>query len=179
MNEDTTNFFSEAITFENHWKSVTRSQINEFTDDFPGKEDFVAFYLAHNGGAFVGCAYFYPNAVYEVPNDYRVIEVASFLHIPSLEEDDIVEPYTISIESEKDRRIDYSDAFEDFVSFHIPFAENDDDNSFWIDIQTGEVKYIDFESMDYNPANAIVVASSFSDFCKRIESNFRVVNNIS
>ncbi|UED78793.1 hypothetical protein FH508_0015175 [Lysinibacillus sp. CD3-6] len=73
-----------------------------------------------------------------------VTKSRDFFHIPLLEDEDGC-TYTTSIGA-KDRRIDYSEEFENFLLFHIPFADND----FWIDIQTGETKYIDYEE-SYDP----------------------------
>ncbi|MBG9734929.1 hypothetical protein [Paenibacillus alvei] len=94
-----------------------------------------------------------------------------FFHIP-LNEDEEDSYYTMSIERAKDRRADYSEDFENFILFHIPFADNHADNDFWIDIQTGEIKYMDYEE-SYNPDDAVVVAPSFLEFCKRIHENRR------
>lgn len=58
-------------------------------------------------------------------------------------------------------------SFEDFILFHIPFALDVINNPFWIDIQTGEIKYIDFQ-VSTNPNDVVTVASSFKDFCMRI-----------
>lgn len=73
-----------------------------------------------------------------------VTKSRDFFHIPLLEDEDGC-TYTTSIGA-KDRRIDYSEEFENFLLFHIPFANND----FWIDIQTSETKYIDYEE-SYDP----------------------------
>lgn len=169
MNEEV--FFAEKIAFECHWKQVMREQIDEYIDNFPGKEDFIKFYLTHNGGVFTDGAYFYPDEFYEVPKEYRFIEIASFFHIPLLDDED-EKFHTMSMEKERDLRVISSDEFTDFVLFHIPIADNYASNSFWIDIQTGEIKYMDFEE-NWHPDDAIVVAPSFFDFCKRIEAKFR------
>jgi hypothetical protein len=41
-------------------------------------------------------------------------------------------------------------------------------NPFWIDIQTGEIKYIDFQ-VSTNPNDVVTVASSFKGFCMQIK----------
>ncbi|MEA0554827.1 SMI1/KNR4 family protein [Lysinibacillus irui] len=166
-------FFNNDILFENSWKSISLSQINEIVpDEFPGKKDFIKFYLTTNGGVFSKGAYIYPDNFYEASNkDYYSIEIGSFFHIPLIEDEEDSD-YTTSIERAKDRRIDYSEEFEDFVLFHIPFADNHADNDFWIDIQTGEIKYMDYE-VSYDPENAIIVAPSFLDFCKHIQAKLK------
>ncbi|GAB0171129.1 SMI1/KNR4 family protein [Lysinibacillus sp. CTST325] len=166
-------FLNKDILFEYSWKEISTSEINEIvSDDFPGKKDFIEFYLAKNGGIFTKGAYIYPDHFYEIlNNDYFSIEIGSFFHIPLIEDEDDSN-YTMSIERAKDRRIDYSEDFENFVLFHIPFADNYADNDFWIDIQTGEIKYMDYEE-SYDPDDAIVVAPSFLEFCKHIQTKRR------
>jgi hypothetical protein len=41
-------------------------------------------------------------------------------------------------------------------------------NPFWIDIQTGVIKYIDFQAST-NPNDVVTVASSFKGFCMQIK----------
>lgn len=166
-------FLNNDILFDNCWKDVPYYKINEIiSDEFPGKKDFIEFYLAKNGGVFTKGAYIYPDNFYEIlDKDYYLIEIGSFFHIPLLE-DEADSAYTTSIERAKDRRRDYSEEFEDFVLFHIPFADNHADNDFWIDIQTGEIKYMDYEE-SYDPDDAIIVAPSFLEFCKHIQAKQR------
>lgn len=168
--EDINKFLNKDILFEDCWKAISAAQINEIvSDEFPGKKDFIEFYSSKNGGVFTEGAYIYPDHFYEISNnDYFSIEIGSFFHIPLIEEEED-SYYTMSIEKAKDRRIDYSEDFENFILFHIPFADNHADNDFWIDIQTGEIKYMDYEESD-DPDDAIVVAPSFLEFCKRIQA---------
>lgn len=169
------NFLNTDIVFEDSWKKPTMSDILEkIVRNFPNKNDFIEFYQITNGGRFVKGAYFYPTDFYkddEVRN-YVPIEVSSFFYIP-LAEDDSESDYIMSITEAEERREDYSEEFEEFTAFHIPFADNHADNDFWIDIQTGEIKYMDYEGMEYNPYKAIIIAPSFKDFCKHIQSKRR------
>jgi hypothetical protein len=170
---DNNRFLNHDICFEDSWKAISVSQINEVvSDEFPGKKEFIAFYLANNGGVFTKGAYIYPEDFYEISNkDYLSIEIGSFFHIPLIEDKED-SYYTMSMERAKDRRADYSEDFENFTLFHIPFADNHADNDFWIDIQTGEIKYMDYEE-SYDPDDAIVVAPSFLEFCKHIQAQRR------
>ena len=169
-------FFSEEIVFENHWRQLTEKQIDKYIDNFPGKNDFVEFYLSHNGGSFTEGAGLFADDHIKVPDDYKEIEVENFLHIP-LSDDGDAKPYTYSIAKEKERRYGYSEKFDSFILSHIPFADNAGDNTFWLDKITGEVKYIDYENMGYDSDCAIIAASSFIDFCKRIKSLSSVFNS--
>lgn len=167
-------FINSEIVFENSWKKLSVNDINEtIFFDFPGKKEFIEFYLASNGGCFSNGVYIYRDNFYKVERgDYNSIEVSSFFHIPLIEDNDDFE-YTISIPDAAERREDYSRKFSEFVSFHIPFAENFGDNDFWIDVQTGEIKYIDYEESD-NPDDAIIVAPSFVEFCTKLQAKRRV-----
>jgi hypothetical protein len=167
--EGDTNYFIEEIVFINYWQKLSADQINSVIDDFPGKKEFIRFYLTYNGGAFTEGATLYANELYKVPEEYEEIEVNSFLHI-SLPDDGDVKPYTYSIEKERERRTGQSEKFDYFISNHIPFADNPGDNTFWINKNTGEIVYIDYGDTGYDSDEGIVVASSFADFCKRIKA---------
>lgn len=166
-------FLKEEIVFKNSWKKLSIDDINEAVPlDFPKKKEFMDFYLTTNGGCLTKGAYIYRDNFYETKkNDYNVIEVSSFFHIPLIEDDEDSE-YTLSIPEAAERREGYSNKFDKFVLFHIPFADNFGDNDFWIDVQTGEVKYIDYEECD-NPDDAILIAPSFIEFCEHLQAKRR------
>jgi hypothetical protein len=161
--------FAGKVVFGRHWRPVTIERINEVVGEFPKKKDFIDFYLMYNGGVFSENALLYTDDFYTDSNDYRLLEVLSFLHIP-LPDDEDTESYTYSIEKEKARRTGHTAKFDDFVLCHIPFANDAGDDTYWICVKTGEVKFMEYEFMGYNPDNAITVAHSFSDFCKRIRT---------
>ena len=71
------------------------------------------------------------------------------------------------MENMNDFIVEKYEAFEDFVLFHIPFALDVVDNPFWIDVQSGEIKYINFEKSQ-SPDDVITVATSFKNFCRCI-----------
>lgn len=160
-------FFAEEIRFDYPGEKITQREISEI-DDFPGREDFIAFYTAHNGGDFIDGAWFFPEDGYNVSAIGKsYITLSLFLEIyvengsadgrfRALNQD--VMKYLIEEKYE---------GFEDFILFHIPFALDQTENPFWIDIQTGEIRYTDFE-VSTNPDEAVTVASSFKSFCERI-----------
>lgn len=156
-------FFAEEILFNGSGKKISQNEIDEM-DDFPGKEDFAQFYLAHNGGCFRR-ARFYPEECYtDSINGYSYVEMDLFLTIPVDGDEE-----HLTIETWKDI-IDLSNPnYEDFILFHIPFAIDGAQNTFWIDIQTGEIKYTDRDECLNPDEDAITVASSFKNFCKRIK----------
>lgn len=165
---------NNGVILENSWKRLSIENINEvILFDFPGKKRFIDFYLYMNGGTLAKGAYIHRNSFYEISKgDYTSIEVSSFFYIPLID-DESHSDYTQSILEAKERREGYSEVFDEYISFHIPFADNFGDNDFWIDVQTGEVKYIDYESSD-NPNDAIIVAPSFDDFCKNLQPRHQI-----
>ncbi len=155
-------FFADEIEFEFPGKGIDKSEIDEI-DDFPGKEDFINFYTIHNGGDFIDGAWFFPESCYNSSvfgNPY--ITLAMFLGVRVDDQEG-----GLNIDVMNDIITEKYKKFEDFVLFHIPFALDVIDNPFWIDIQTGEIKYIDFQ-VSNNPNDVITVASSFKNFCKCI-----------
>lgn len=44
-------FFAEELIFDVPGRKISENEIDEI-DDFPGKEEFIKFYTAHNGGTF-------------------------------------------------------------------------------------------------------------------------------
>lgn len=160
MKEDM--FFAEEIEFELPREKIGKKEIDEI-DDFPGKEDFIEFYSIHNGLVFIRGARFFPESCYNFSRcGDPDIGVTLFLPIRVNDEAE-----GLNIDLMRYRIEEKYESFEDFVLFHIPFALDVIDNPFWIDIQTGEIKYIDFEEST-NPDDVITVASSFKEFCKCI-----------
>jgi len=168
VSEDKEDFFGEKVIFGFPGAEIGRQEIDEI-DDFPGKDDFVKFYVAHNGGSFIYDAWFYPencNNVSKIGDSF--ITLGLFLKIPTDRDD--LDYIGVSMENIKDRILENYDDFEDFVLFHIPFATDVTGNPFWIDIQSGDIKYTDFQEST-NPDDAITVSFSFGNFCKRITAN--------
>lgn len=160
-------FFAEEIEFTYPGEQISDNEISEL-DDFPGKEDFIDFYTIHNGLNFAHGAWFFPEKCYNISlagDPYITLDF--FLSIPVNDDEGL------NIEVMKDLIVEKYDNFEDFVLFHIPFALDVVENPFWIDTQTGEIKYTDFQ-VSSNPDDAITVATSFKAFCKCITNrNFQ------
>lgn len=159
--------FADEIPFAFSGNSIGQEEIDEI-DDFPGKKDFIRFYTIHNGGDFIDGAWFYPQTGDAF--DKSFITLAMFLKIPVGDQEK--EPKGLNIDSVSDIVVEKYNRFDDFVLFHIPFALDVTDNPFWIDTQTGEIKYIDFQ-MSTNPKDVITVASSFREFCQHIKRRGR------
>ncbi|MDE6621176.1 MAG: hypothetical protein K2K74_11950, partial [Lachnospiraceae bacterium] len=123
------------------------------------------FYTTHNGGDFIYGAWFFPEDSFNVSiSRFSYIEIMAFLPIP------VGDTKSGNIESRKDLIALNYENYEDFMLFHIPFALDVVDNPFWIDIQTGEIKYTNHEVCLNPDKEAITVASSFKNFCKRIRN---------
>lgn len=164
-------FLKSSLKFNSN-KGTSLELIKEvLIEDFPDKESFIEFYLSTNGVLFKERVFFYPDKFYSnINKDYNPIELTSFLHVNNENNDDNFE--TDSITEVLERRLLISEEFEDFIDFHFPFADNFyADTDFWIDIQTGEVKYMDYEGMLYNPNKAIAIAPSFKDFCEGLSNS--------
>ena len=129
---------------------------------------FIAFIM---GGEFIDGAWFFPEDCYNVfICNHSYIPIHIFLPIPIDNMKKKNEMKGIDIESWKDVLAFDHENYEDFMLFHMPFALDEAGNTFWIDIQTGEIKYTDDHTC-INPNNdAVTVASSFKNFCKCIRN---------
>ena len=153
---------SKGISIERSAYPILLEDIEEeIPYSFLDKEDFIDFYLLSNGGYFNKAPYL----CYNERGVKKTIEVSGFYNIPKIGSES-----SMSITRALSRREGYSQDFDEFIDFHFPFAFNDGDNDFWIDIQSGEVKYIDYEDFGYDPDKAIIVASSFKEFITNLES---------
>lgn len=156
-------FFAEEIEFKFPGKKIGKDEIEEI-DDFPGRDDFIEFYITHNGGDFVMGACFFPESCYSSSiYGKSYITLATFLGIRVDDQE-----RGLNIDVMQDLVVEKHKNFEDFILFHIPFALDVINNPFWIDIQTGEIKYIDFQ-VSTNPNDVVTVASSFKGFCMQIK----------
>ncbi len=160
--------FADEIEFKFSGKKISKTEIDEI-EDFPGKEDFINFYTIHNGGDFIDGAWFFPESCYDTSAlGKQYITLSMFLKIRVDDQE-----RGLNIDVINDIITEKYKKFEDFVLFHIPFALDVIDNPFWIDIQTGEIRYIDFQ-VSTNPKDVITVASSFKNFCACIRKRIRI-----
>ena len=151
---------SKGISMERSAYPILLEDIEEeIPYSFLGKKDFIDFYLLSNGGYFNKASYLY----YNERGVKKTIEASGFYNIPKIGSES-----SMSIARTLSRRDGYSEDFDEFIDFPFPF--NDGDNDFWIDIQSGEVKYVDYEDFGYEPDKAIIVASSFKEFITNLES---------
>ncbi|KZE80958.1 hypothetical protein AV926_09290 [Myroides marinus] len=128
--------------------------INVVVEDFKGKEDFIQFYLATNGVFFSGEPVV-STEKFTNDDEYYEIDLECFYKL-----ENIVKMRNAI----KNRSVEASK----FVETHIPFATNAAGNDFFIEIPTGEIKYISWE--DEIEEGLIWIAPSFKDFCSAIIS---------
>ena len=155
------NLKSKNITLTHNGEKVSLEDINEVIPfDFIDKENLINFYTSYNGGVFEEKIFF----PYEFENNKYNLIIEGFYKFSSI---DFKKILSDSIEKIILIRSGYSEEFDDFMDFHFPFAYGAG-GDFWIDIQTGEVKFSDYELEGYNTEAIITVASSFSDFCMKL-----------
>ncbi|MCC8457800.1 MULTISPECIES: SMI1/KNR4 family protein [Photorhabdus] len=166
-------FFSDHnLRFEQSLHGLSESEINAVIPNaFNGKDFFMKFYIANNGGYFNGGAYLYRDVFYTVlAGDYNLMEIEGFNFISRKFYDD--SQYLLSINEVWELRKGYSRNIKEFAKSHFPFAGDAGDNDYWIDMNSGYIKYIRWESDD-NPDNAIIVAPTFYDFCMNLQAERR------
>lgn len=123
---------------------ITESQITSvIPDSFAGKEDFVRFYLRHNGGYFEGGAIF-PSDKFYLAGDHPSAEVEEFFFIPRHIGEKASE-FLSSVRLHELRAQWYGD-LNTFIETHFPFAGDGSYNDYWIEIPTGRIKYTRWES---------------------------------
>ncbi|EGO8361699.1 SMI1/KNR4 family protein [Escherichia coli] len=158
-------FFLESnVRFECSAMNVTKEQLAAIIPlGFNGDEYFIHFYLENNGGRFPDGARFCRDDSESSKDGYTSVEIESFYFIPAMPEQQM--PYLGSIFKRWNARIKHLTNMSNFVNSHFPFASDASGNDYWIDLKTGRVKYICFDS---DPSYIINVAPSFFIFCKGI-----------
>ncbi|WP_423380641.1 SMI1/KNR4 family protein [Burkholderia sp. LMG 32019] len=169
-------FCGEGFDFCDQGPSVSAVIVMEVLSgvDFNGVRDFVDFYIKYNGGYFNGGAYFYRDSFFDLSGgDYNSMEIESFYYVGEkyFDEDKV---NLRSAEKVRKLRARYSDKRDIFGRSHFPFAGDAGDNDFWIDLKTGGVKYVLWESEE-NVDDIIDIAPTFSDFVNNIVPRRRKV----
>jgi hypothetical protein len=106
-------FFAEEIEFKFPGKKIGEDEIEEI-DDFPGKDDFIEFYITHNGGDFVNGAWFFPESCYSSSiYGKSYITLAMFLGIRVDDQE-----RGLNIDVMQDLVVEKHKNFEDFMFFN-------------------------------------------------------------
>lgn len=150
-------FFSDSnLNFQILKAGITKEQIDNIIPfNFKGKDVFVQFYAAYNGVYFPNGALIKSYHFDNVNDEYEELEVEFIYNIEHL---------TKMWDVLKNRSMDT----KNFVETHIPFARDASGNEFFIEINTGEIKYIAWE--EGLNEGIINVVSDFEKFCLAIES---------
>lgn len=165
-------FFTDPhLKFEKSLHGLIYEEINAFIpQSFNGKDFFVEFYKCFNGGYFYDGAFIYRDNFNEInDNDLNLMEIEAFNFIPI---NDIHSSYLLSILDILKYRRNISEDFIYFSQLHIPFAGDAGDGDYWINLESGRVKYT--RSTDIDCLNNIIdIAPSFRDYCLNIQSKRR------
>lgn len=169
-------FSDNELDFKHSEMAISELEVNKIIpQDFKGKDFFIYFYTIKNGGGFNGGAWLYRDRFNKISSsDYNAMNIESFYFIPkeanykSLKLRSILDVWNL--------RRKYSIDLNEFAKTHFPFSGNAGDNDYWLDLTTGQIKYIRWESDD-NPDNAIIVAPTFYDFCMAIQSKRRAIKS--
>ena len=142
-------FIKNNVSFEIDGNKTNAEQINSTLKyDFKGKNDFIEFYLSYNGIYFPKGAFIKRSNFYTVnKNEYDELEVEYFYEIPNR----LLEMWNATKEHSEEAKV--------FAEYNIPFARDAAGNDFWIEIETGIVKYISWE---YDFPEAITIITNLT-----------------
>lgn len=173
-------FLNPDVTFDTSGPRVVKVQINLVLPfDFPGKDDFIQFYLSQNGGNFYKPVFHYRDTFYKVSkSEINVVNIEYFYSIPRFlgDEDmsliDAWELKKLYAERLAEFSLEQSQKLQKFTETHFPFAGGAS-GTFWIDIKTGHIKLLDNGCGDDDPDHAPEIAFSFRDFCAHLQRERR------
>jgi len=148
-------FSNQNLNFQILNEGLTRDGIDNIIPyDFNGKEDFIQFYLAHDG-------VYFPDGAAISRSEFRK------------KADDECDELEIEVIYRKEQLIKMWEAIKErsaetkkFVETHVPFAGDAAGNDFFIEIPTGIVKYVSWE---YELEGILEVAKNFREFCLAIK----------
>jgi hypothetical protein len=155
-------------------KEQLRSVLNY---EFVGRDIFDRFYMQHNGGYFPEPALFYRDVFYAVSSsDFNKMYVEGFYFVPQ-DEEQRVQHLSSIVRVRKQRAqysnlVSYSNLVNSFVENHFPFAYDSADNDFWIEIGSGRIRYVAWDSSE-TVQDACDIAPSFHDFTSNFLSKPR------
>jgi SMI1 / KNR4 family (SUKH-1) len=167
-------FKNPKMGFETVGPRITAEQINlAIQEDFLGKDQFIEFYLCHNGGLMSPETLFYRDIFHkEGPSEYNELYVHDFFSIPPNTGEKLVASMLSLREAIRQGCDDltYKGAgggtYIDFVGSHIPISGDASGDYIWIHIPSGQIRYVNF---DRTPEDGpIEVAPSFIDFVSNL-----------
>jgi hypothetical protein len=160
-------FLNEArAQFKIVGPEISEDAINTvFTRPFPGKDDLVQFYLRNNGGcrSEEGCLVHCGNPAHRASRDnLEKLRIEGFFVILR-NPDERTLRYRSMAKYHQSRLHTFSEIPEmkAFLESHKPIASDHTGNDCWIDLESGCVRYVLWDSWRLGP---VVLTSSFRDF---------------
>jgi hypothetical protein len=148
---------------------VTEAEILAvFLNPFPGRGDLVEFYLRHNGGSRdpQGCIIHCGNPAHKVTRDHlEKIRIECFLSISRNAEERML-PFAPMLRHRASRLRTFANVPEmvAFLESHMPIAADHCGDNCWINLDTGRIQYMLWDSWKEGP---IEIAASFGEFVTR------------
>lgn len=169
-------FKDKDLRLSGNGAAVTEEDIEiAVSEKFSGKDDFVHFYLQHNGGIFAGEAYFYRDTFHKVPRGkVNSLPISCFFPIPSSLKGANNPPVTlVSMRAASLKGYGHLREMKKFLKTHIPFADDGGGDNYWIEIPSGRIRYVKMEYVDSGPLAVMEIAPSFKDFVSNIAACLR------
>lgn len=145
---------------------------------FQGKDDLIQFYLSNNGGSrtrFGGTVYC-GDPKHQVSRDHPENARAEGFYAIHLNADEKMIGFLSMLKHHAlmSRKCDKYPQLKAFVEQHMPLAFDHCGNEFWIDVETGIIRYLFVDSMLDGP---IDIASSFQEFLLNLWINGAAVEH--
>src|SRR4051812_23958358 len=141
-------FQAHGLVIEEIGPSITEEQIcASVPESFPGKDAFVEFCLLRNGLFIPGGAYFYRSRFHEIlPGDFDAISVDNFYFVTRFpgEAHDML----VSMQHARSHLWRMRPELRPFIESHLPFACDGSGNAYWIEMNSGRVKFVLLEGND-------------------------------
>lgn len=151
---------------------VSEEQIvSAIPEMFNGKEEFIRFYLCHNGGKLT--KFVYRDRVASDPESkIDRVQVESVFFIPR-DQDETVPRLRSIVKVLKQRSAAYGGLsakgypnLQVFFDSNYPIGTDASDNTFWLEIPSGRIRYFQWECYEEGPQP---IASSFVEFVRNFE----------
>ena len=168
------NFFHDAdMKLIGYGPPISSEQIKSILKcDFPGRDKFDEFYIQHNGGHFPEPAFFYRDTFYPTSSsEWNKMYVEGFYFIPLFPgQKNRRLSSSVSVREQREKYstfVSYRSMIRDFIENHFPFSYDAADNDFWIELKSGRVRYVAWDSSE-TVQDVCDMAPSFYDFTSNI-----------
>jgi hypothetical protein len=139
-----------------------------FPNPFPGREDLVQFFVHQNGGSRTaqGCLVHCGNPAHRVDRDHlEAMKLEGFFSVSNDPEERML-PFAPILHHHAAIRNTFARVPEigTFLERHRPIAFDHSGNDLWIDLETGTIRWMDWNAHRAGPVD---VAPSFQEFVSR------------